>query len=55
MSTNESVTQERTDVQLTHFDNRPADCGCWDTEADLPCFACHRAGFEAPNPNADEQ
>lgn len=29
---------------------RPEDCECgeWNAEADLPCFACYREGFEQP-------
>jgi len=33
---------------------RPDDCGCWDPDGDLPCFSCWMAGFETPNPDADE-
>ncbi|WP_211195003.1 SWIM zinc finger family protein [Halorhabdus amylolytica] len=31
-------------------DGRPDDCECgeWNTDADLPCFACYREGFETP-------
>lgn len=32
---------------------RPTDCGCWG-QNDLPCFSCWMAGFETPNPDADE-
>ena len=29
---------------------RPENCKCgeWNADADLPCFACYRAGFEQP-------
>lgn len=29
---------------------RPDDCACHDVDAGLPCWACFRDGFDAPNP-----
>jgi hypothetical protein len=44
------VTEETTD-------ERPDDCECepWMDDVDLPCFACHRAGYETPNPDLTEE
>jgi len=33
---------------------RPDDCGCWNSDGDLPCWPCYRDGFAEPNPNAGE-
>jgi hypothetical protein len=33
-------------------DERPGDWDCWDADGALPCFACYKAGFEEPNPDA---
>jgi hypothetical protein len=35
---------------VTHPDERPDDCDCWDSEQGLPCWPCYRDGFEGPNP-----
>ena len=37
----------------TDDDGRPDDCECepWMSDIALPCFECHRAGFETPNPD----
>jgi hypothetical protein len=32
-------------------DGRPDDCGCWNTEQELPCFPCYREGFRSQNPD----
>lgn len=53
MSAYEPSTQDRTDTDLTDFDGRPDGCECSPTFRLLPCFACHQAGFETPNPNAE--
>jgi len=29
---------------------RPEDCGCWNVDQDLPCWACYRDGFDTQNP-----
>ena len=36
-------------------DGRPDDCDCgaWNAEADLPCWPCHREGFERPTSAGD--
>lgn len=36
------------DSEDDDVDERPQDCDCrdWHGGAELPCFACHRAGFE---------
>lgn len=51
MSTYEPTTQEGTDTELSAFDDRPDDCGCWDADAELPCWPCYRDGFRAQNPD----
>jgi hypothetical protein len=38
----------------TDPDGRPEDCGCWNTEQELPCFPCYRDGFEEANPDAGD-
>jgi len=42
-----------------HADSqRPDDCGCWNADADLPCWPCFRDGFNDQNPAepaADDQ
>jgi hypothetical protein len=45
------------DAEIIDFDDRPADCDCWDADADaeLPCWPCYRDGFDVPNPNAGEE
>jgi hypothetical protein len=38
-------------------EERPDDCTChpaWAERDALPCFPCWRAGFETPNPDAEE-
>lgn len=37
------------DPEYVVEDDRPDDCRCWDPDADLPCWPCYRAGFDAPN------
>jgi len=37
-----------------HYSERPDDCGCWNSDGDLPCWPCYREGFETPNPDVDE-
>jgi len=36
---------------------RPDDCDCgsWNASSDLPCWPCHRDGFEFPNPDSTEE
>ena len=31
---------------------RPDDCECLHPEQAIPCFSCHMAGFDDPNPTA---
>lgn len=52
MSAFESTTQDST-AELTDFDGRPDGCSCLPSFEGLPCWACYRAGFERPNPNAE--
>ena len=33
---------------------RPANCGCWNPDGDLPCWPCYHDGFKTQNPDADE-
>ncbi|WP_160164236.1 hypothetical protein [Natrialba taiwanensis] len=43
---------------LQNFDGgveeRPDECQCIRAFHDLACFACYRAGFDEPNPDAPE-
>jgi len=41
---------ERTEVATDGGSERPDDCECWDVDAELPCWACARDGFDAQNP-----
>jgi hypothetical protein len=43
------------DTEIIEFDDRPADCDCWDADAELPCWPCYRDGFDVPNHNAGEE
>jgi len=31
------------------------DCGCWDSDAGLPCWPCDPDGFDVPNLSAGEE
>lgn len=34
--------------------DRPDGCECVDGVVDLPCWECYSAGFDSPNPDAEE-
>lgn len=53
MSAYDTSAEEGTATQTT-LDARPDGCTCLSTFEDLPCFPCFRAGFDEPNPNADD-
>jgi hypothetical protein len=41
-------------VGSDHSNERPVDCDCSPLFEELPCWPCHRDGFEKPNPNVEE-
>jgi hypothetical protein len=55
----EAVTDEEIDARaerdaVDETDERPADCACDGILTDVPCWPCFAAGFETPNPDADD-
>ena len=41
------------DDKEAEADDRPEDCGCLDTNQELPCFPCYWEGYDTPNPLAN--